>query len=198
MKDDLAKAQREAQQARAAAQQATQKAATLEQERQEEVKQRQAIFVARDYDAGANKTDLTTRAMPLQPTRGTRAKHWIDLAANYAGKTAGGNTNITLGVQTQYSGSTHRNAKTLSFSADGATVTATRTNYDRLRRVSGSAKNRKDNSDEYLTFTLSAADARTLGKAVKVTGKLGYVEFALPRSTQEGIAAFANAMDRSE
>jgi len=193
MARQLEQAKAEAARAKAVAAQATEKATELQKQEREQVQQRQAMYVSREQVGG--KTELSTRPMPLTPTRGTRAKHWIDASTSYAGETIGNaNTTVQLGVQTQYSGDTHKNTRTLTFNADDKTIVAKRTDYDRLRRMTGSAKNRTDKSDEFLTFTVSAADVQALAKAVNVTGKIGYVEFNMPRATQEGLQAFAQAM----
>ncbi len=171
-------------------------AATLEQEKQQAAQQRQELYVDRDYDAQADRTELSTRALRLTPTHGTRAKHWVTLSLEHAGEAMGdAPTHVVLAMQTIYSGDLYRTTDTITFEADGKAFVCKVSDYERTVRKTGSMKNRRDVSDEAVYATMPTQAVRAIANATKVTGRAGIVRFELPRPTHEGFAAFAEAME---
>lgn len=186
----LVKAQEQLQEART-------QANTLQKQRDEAVNERRSVFVAREFDAASNTTELSTYAMPVKMLKGPRTGHWINLDASYSGKTAASGK-LRLGLQTQYSGTIYRGIKKMTINAGGRTIIAPVVQYERMSRVVGGPKARHDRSDEVVQLELSLADVVAIGQSESVTCSLGRAQFELTQRLIKSFAAFGEAMKSGE
>lgn len=169
------------------------KTVELEKQKSEAISQHQAVFVQRQTDAASGQTVLSTYAMEVKMLHGARKGHWVNLSATFAGATAQSGK-VTLGLQTQYSGSIYQGVKEMTITADGRTIRSVVVDYERTRRIVGNSKARTDRSDEMVQLELSLEDVVAISQASSVTCRLGHAEFEFPRRVIQGFGAFASAM----
>ncbi|QNN22220.1 hypothetical protein HED60_08015 [Planctomycetales bacterium ZRK34] len=155
-------------------------------EREQAAAEQRDFYIASEYNQQSGRTEVTSRVTTMvNEDRGQLRRHWMSLAAEYAGQPGSAKPNqIDLVIQTYATGRKYRSVDDVRFTIGTQSFEAPVANYDSKMRLSGSPKNRTRNDDEYITIRLTLEQFKAVANAygsTNVTGQLGHQGFTLTR-----------------
>lgn len=154
-------------------------------EREQAAAEQRDFYIAKEYNKDAGRTELTSRVTAMvNENRGQLRRHWLSLAAEYAGAPGTKPDRVSMIISTYATGRDYRSVDSVRFTIGQQTFEVPVVHYDSKVRLSGSPKNRIRNDDETITLGLTLDQLKAIAAAygsTDVTGRLATQGFTLTR-----------------
>ncbi|MBI1368265.1 MAG: hypothetical protein GC162_06385 [Planctomycetes bacterium] len=159
------------------------KQAIVQQQTQDKADAR-AYYLAKDYDGDENETEIASRVLPMQTTKGgTLRRHWLSLADHYKGKERSGPpASVDLYVQTYATGIAYRDVEQIVFNVGAESIVCPVKHYSSSMRAVPTTRRRERTDDETVKAELSIDNLKKLAAAPgEIVGHMGTLEFTISR-----------------